>query len=139
MRDAVAATGLEFDELDEDDAAELGCLSALKHLQRGGRPSRRERLCEAAARSGQLEKLQALRADDWPWDAWTCAKAAEGGHLEMLQWAHANGCPWGALTCYFAARGGHLEVLQWARTNGCPGDEGTCAGAAEGGNLKVLQ
>ena len=85
MRDAVAATGLEFDELDEDDAAELGCLSALKHLQRGGRPSRRERLCEAAARSGQLEKLKEFREIGWPWDKWMCAGAAEDRHLEVLE------------------------------------------------------
>ena len=35
-----------------------------------------------------------LRADGWPWDAWTCRWAARGGHLEVLQWLHANNCPW---------------------------------------------
>ena len=34
MRDTMAGAGLEFDE---DDAAELGYLSALQRLQRGGR------------------------------------------------------------------------------------------------------
>ena len=91
MRDAVAATGLRFEELGEKRAVELGCLSAVQRLQRGGRLSRRELLCQAAAR---------------------------GGHLEMLQWARANGCPWNAETCYRAAKGGHLEVLHWARTAG---------------------
>ncbi len=71
MRDAVAATGLQFEELCEYDAVELGCLSAVQRLQRGGRLSRQEYLCEAAARSGQLEKLKVLRADGWPWDAET--------------------------------------------------------------------
>jgi len=61
MRDAVAATGLQFEELGEDDAVELGCLSALRRLQRGGRLSRKERLCEAAASIGQLEELKVLR------------------------------------------------------------------------------
>ena len=61
MRDAVAATGLRFEELGEDDAVELGCLSALRRLQRGGRLSRKERLCEAAASIGQLEELKVLR------------------------------------------------------------------------------
>jgi hypothetical protein len=37
MRDTMAGAGLEFEELDEDDAAELGYLSALQRLQRGGR------------------------------------------------------------------------------------------------------
>jgi hypothetical protein len=93
MRDTVTATGLRFEELDEDDALEVGCLSAVQRLQRQGRLSRQEHLCQAAARSGQLEELKALRADGWPWDAGTCEWAAYGGHLEVLQWARANGCP----------------------------------------------
>ena len=75
MRDAVAATGLEFAELGEDEAVTLGCLSAVQRLQRGGRLSRQELLCQAAARSGQLEELTVLRADGWPWDRWTCASS----------------------------------------------------------------
>ena len=54
MRDAVAATGLRFEKLDEEHAAELGCLSAAQRLQRGGRLSRQEYLCQAAARSVQF-------------------------------------------------------------------------------------
>ena len=139
MRDAVAATGLQFEELDEFDAAEVGCLSAVQRLQRGGRLSRQEYLCQAAARSGQLEELQWLRANGCPWDRWTCSGAARGGHLEVLQWLRANGCPWDEWTCSRAARGGHLEVLQWAHANGCPWDEETCTFAAQGGHLEVLQ
>ena len=40
MRDAVAETGVRFEELDEKRAAELGCVSALKRLQRRGGLSR---------------------------------------------------------------------------------------------------
>ena len=72
MRDAVAETGLRFEELDEKRALELGCLSALQRLQRGGRLSRQEYLCQAAARGGQLEELKVLRADGSQWDKWTC-------------------------------------------------------------------
>ena len=95
MRDAVAATGLTFEEFDENDAGELGCLSAVQRLQRGGRLSRQELLCYAAARSGHLEKLQAFRADGCPWDEWTCKHAARGGHLDVLQWARAIRLPVG--------------------------------------------
>ena len=123
MRDAVAATGLRFEELDEEQAVMVGCLNAVQRLQRGGRLSRQELLCQAAARSGQLEELKALRADGCPWDAGTCWAAVEGGHLEVLQWARANGCPWNVYTCLEAAEGGHLEVLQWLRANGCPWDK----------------
>ena len=72
MRDAVAATGLWFAELDEDEAVDLGCLSNAQRLQRGGWLSRQERLCQAAARGGQLEELKVLRADGSQWDKWTC-------------------------------------------------------------------
>jgi hypothetical protein len=139
MRDAVAATGLQFEELDEYDASMLGCLSALQRLQRGGHLSSQEYLCEAAARSGQLEELKVLREDGCPWDEWTCAAAARGGHLEAMQWARAKGCPWVAWTCSSAAYCGHLEMLQWARANGCPWDEFTCSDAAYRGHLEVLQ
>ena len=44
MRDAVAATGLQFEELDDYEAAKLGCLSVLQHMQRGGRLRHRELL-----------------------------------------------------------------------------------------------
>jgi hypothetical protein len=92
MRDAVASTGLQFKELGEDEAANLGCLSAVERLHRGGRLSHQEYLCRAAARSGQREKLKELRENETPWSEITCWAAAKGGHLEVLQWARANGC-----------------------------------------------
>ena len=139
MRGAVAKTGLRFEQLGEWEAVNLGCLSAVKRLQRGGRLSRRERLCQAAARSGQLEELKVLRENGCPWNEDTCAYAAFGGQLEVLQWARANAGPWGASTCMWAAEHGHLEVLQWLRANGCPWNESTCTYAAKGGHLEVLQ
>ena len=138
MRDAVAATGFQFELLDEYRAAELGCLRSLEYLQRKGRLWRQEYLCEAAARSGKLEKLKTFRQNNTPWGK-TCYAAAKGGHLEVLQWARANGCPWNKDTCEVAAEEGHLEVLQWARANGCPWDEKTGYAAARGGHLEVLQ
>jgi hypothetical protein len=139
MRDTMAETGLRFEELSDETAVNLGCLSVLKRMQRGGRLSRQEYLCEAAARFGQLEVLQWARANGCPWAEGTCARAAGGGHLEVLQWLRANGAPWDCHTCSFAAWGGHLEELQWLRANGCPWNATTCAYAAKGGNLEVLQ
>ena len=66
MRAAVASTGLAFEEIDEERAAEFESLSAVLRLQLAGRLSRREYLCEAAARSGKLKKLKLLRAGDLP-------------------------------------------------------------------------
>ena len=138
MRAAVAATGLRFKELGEQPAVMLGCLSALQRLQRQGRLSRQERLCQAAARSGQLEELKVLRADGCPWDANTCQGAARGGNLEILQWLRANSCPWDTNTCCGAAEGGHIEVLQWARANGCPWDEKGLLFIAAGKDRKAV-
>ena len=139
MRDAVAETGLRFEELDEDDALNLGCLSALQRLQRQGRLSRQEYLCEAAARGGHVEKLKILREIGWRWDIGTCSAASRSGNLEVLQWARANGAPWDWQTCMRAAAGGHLEVLQWARVNGCPWEKYTSHWAADEGHLDTLK
>lgn len=120
MRDAVAATGREVKETNQFDATRLGYLSTLKHLDSRGRLSHREYLCEAAARSGQLEELKALRVNDWPWGMRTALRAAKAGHLDVMQWARANGCPWDVDTCIRAKWAGYLEVFTWARANGCP-------------------
>jgi len=85
MRDAVADTELRLEEIAEQKAVMIGCLSALKRLHRRGCLSSKERLCEAAARTGQLEELKLLRADGCPWSKLTCSAAARGGHLEVLQ------------------------------------------------------
>tara|TARA_B110000459_G_scaffold40324_1_gene43613 strand:- start:565 stop:1248 length:684 start_codon:yes stop_codon:yes gene_type:complete len=123
MRDAVAATGLQFEELDENDATQLGCLSALQRRHRQGRLRLREHLCEAAARSGHLEVLQWLHANGCPWNKWTCAAAVAYGHVKVLQWASGNECPCDeAETVFRAAFNGHLNILIWACVKGCPWD-----------------
>ena len=166
MRDAVAATGHPVEETTWETAAGLGYLRTLKHLHQQGGLNLYNVLPMKAAKTGQLEVLQWLRANACPWDKhtcnwaalnghlevlqWarangaprdkgTCAEAALGGHLEMLQWLRANGCPWDEWTCTYAAKGAHLEVLQYLRANGCPWNAHTCAAAAEGGHLEVLQ
>jgi hypothetical protein len=78
MRDALDATGRKVEEFEfkEDAAAERGYVSTLKCLRRRGRLSDERLLCAAAARSGLLEELKALRAENFPWDELTCARAA---------------------------------------------------------------
>jgi hypothetical protein len=93
MRDAVAATGLQFKELHEYGALNIGCVSALQRLQRAGRLSCQEFLCQAAAKGGHLEVLQWARANGCPWDNYTLINARHAGHLELVNWATANGCP----------------------------------------------
>ena len=141
MRDAVDATGREIEELSNEDAMFLGNVSLLKDRHSRGllKGDEGSFVCAAAARTGQLEELKALRAEKFPWDKWTCAYAAKGGHLEVLKWAHENGCPWDWETCKYAAEEGHLEILKWARANDCPWSKWTCECAARGGHLEVLK
>ena len=138
MRNAVAATGRRFVEMDVFHAVKFGCFGTLKRLLRENDPYCAS-ICAEAAKRGHLEMLQWARANGCPWHEGTCWQAALAGRLEVLQWARANGCPWNEAACAHAALGGHLEVLQWARTNGCPWDDWTCTRAAEGGYLEVLQ
>ena len=114
-------------------------MSALYRRQRQGRLSSRKLLCQAAARSGQLEELKTLRANNTPWDSNTCSAAARGEHLEVLQWACANGCPWDKDTCAWATLGRHLKVLQWARANSCPCWERDLYVATEMGHEVVVR
>ena len=107
---AVDATGRKIKKLSDTDAANLGHLSLLKDRHTRGVLKSKRYLCEAAARSGQLEELKAFRAKNFPWNQWTCAYAAEGGHLEVLKWARANGCPWDEQTRYLAASMGYVET-----------------------------
>ena len=72
MRDTMAETGLRFEEFDEDAAVQLGCFRALQRLQRQGLLLRQELLCQAAARSGQLEELKLLSENGCPWNEYTC-------------------------------------------------------------------
>jgi hypothetical protein len=85
MRAAVDMTGRKVKEFGQYDAVERGYVSTLKCLRRRGRLSDERLLCAAAARSGDLEALKALRlVENCPWGVLTCANAAKGGHLEVL-------------------------------------------------------
>jgi len=75
--------------------------------------------CADAAASGNLELLEQLRENDWPWNPYTCSFAAAGGHLHILQWARKHDCPWNWTTCANAAQMEYHDILRWAISNGC--------------------
>ena len=113
----MAATGRTVMMPSEDEAVEKGYLSTVKDMHSRGRLSDTRLLCAAAAASGQLEELKALRAENFPWYKGTCNLAACGGHLEMLKWARENGCPWNIEAVRLnATNGSHLEMLEWLRS-----------------------
>ena len=66
MRDAVDATGREIKKLSDMDAMNLGYVSLLKDRHSRGLLDDERLVCGAAAKSGQLEELKALRAKNFP-------------------------------------------------------------------------
>jgi hypothetical protein len=121
-----------------ESAAKHGNLPVLQYL-RSVNCSWNAGTCARAAKAGHLHILQWCRENGCHWNERTCEHAAEAGHLHILQWCRENGCLWNAQTCAYAALRGHLHVLQWCQENGCPWDEQTCANAALGGHLHILQ
>ncbi|KAJ8612938.1 hypothetical protein CTAYLR_006194 [Chrysophaeum taylorii] len=119
-------------------AARVGNLEVLRWARGEGCPWT-EHAASSAALGGHLKVLTWARHHGCPWDAFTCSQAAVGGHLDVLKWARAGGCPWTEHACSCAALGGHLDILKWARHHGCPWDAFTCSQAAVGGNLEVLK
>ena len=70
----------------------------------------------AAARHGQLELLQWLRAEKaCPIDETTTRSAAAGGHLALVKWLRGEGCPWNEDTARSAAEAGHFELLRYGK------------------------
>jgi len=84
------------------------------------------RICNTAAKYGDLEMLQYLQQNGCICDAMTWAYAAEGGHQNILEWAFNNnffGFPWDEMACVYAAHGDQLDVLLYLRDHGCPWNE----------------
>jgi len=90
------------------------------HFSAYARDPKTEWTCANIALNGDLESLEYVHKNGWPWDAQTSSSAACRGHIECLEYAHENGCPWDEKTCESAAQFGHLECLKYALKEGCP-------------------
>jgi hypothetical protein len=97
--------------------------------------------CSAAARGGQIEVLQWLRAEGYSWNASECMRAAEGDQLDTLKWLHAQSAPWNSGTITEAAKHGHLDIIELAREQHppCPWHENAYHDAAGSGHLHILK
>jgi len=60
-------------------------------------------------------------------------------NLEMLEYLNANGFPWDIETTDVFAKKGNYECLEWAIARGCPISEKICINAAAGGNVRCLE
>ena len=70
------------------------------------------------------KELRTLSCSGIAMDERVMREAARSGNLELVQWLRAEGCAWDWKTCYRAVGHGHVEVLRWARENGCPWSAG---------------
>ena len=61
----------------------------------------------------QLEVLEWLQCNNYPWSENVCRDAAQYGHFELLKWLRKNGCPYNKNTREQAAANGDLEMLKW--------------------------
>jgi len=140
MRDAVAKTRRQVKELDPWTATRLGCLNTLQRMVRQGRLERKEYLCAAAARSGQLEALKSLRTDGCPWDSGACDAAAATGNFEVMKWLRENGCPLSRSACAKACEDNQIGMLKWLIANDAPIDGYHLPRTlAEKGHLDILK
>ena len=83
-----------------------------------GLPKSEARVCQHAARNGNLAVLHRARDLDFAWDSRTTDAAAAGGHLDILKYCLFGGTSF--FCCFFrkdivavAAAGGHVHVLEW--------------------------
>jgi hypothetical protein len=122
-------------------AAFAGAMRILKNIVRHRSLCKLDALCDSAARGGQMDVVQWLRAEGCPWSRQMCGKAVEGGHLEVLQWVRERGCPWEGeeLMSDIAARTGHLEILKWVCSRGYSCGKSVWCAAASNGHVNVLQ
>ena len=92
MRDAVAGTGLEFEELNEDEAVNHGCFSAVQRLQRGGLLLRQESLLSGSGEERTARRVEGVARKRLPVEPldvhaggdWRAPRGAEVGTREWL-------------------------------------------------------
>jgi hypothetical protein len=118
-------------------AARSGQLGCLRFLHERG--FLLEGACSAAAGTGHLDCLQYAHEQGCKFYSNTCSRAAQNGHLDCLQYAHEHGCPWDVITSWRAAESGHLDCLKFAHEHGCKWDVFTTSRAAEFGHLDCLK
>ena len=123
----------------------------LRYSFENGLPRNRVGVCEALARTGNLDLLRLAREMGCPFHIRTATAAAERGHLHVLKWIRAreNGrCPWHENTCMAAAQGEasclyadmkrdlySLFDLSEPACLRCPWHQNTCTAAAQGGTI----
>jgi hypothetical protein len=103
-------------------AARSGNLDMLKFLRTKHMCMFAHSIVNNAARSGHLHVLEWAKDNDYEFDNEVCIDAVKGGHLEVLQWLRSQEppCRWGKQTCATAAEYGRFDILKWAIEHGCP-------------------
>lgn len=97
------------------------------------------KICNSAAKHGNLPALQYLVSVHCRWDERVCADAARNGHLHIIKWARENDGRWDSYTCENATKGGHLHVLQYALKHRCDVYGDLCTIAETNNQSHVLE
>jgi hypothetical protein len=104
------------------EAAEGGSVQVFEFLQQQQGVAFDSLTMQKAAKHGQLQICQWLRAAGCPWDAEVCTAAAECYQVETLRWLHEQGCPWNApYICRRAVSSDNsrsIELLQYMLSAG---------------------
>ena len=98
------------------------------------------RLCNWAARHGNLKMLQWLRSQKEPcsWNGKVAQWAALYGRPHILKWLHENKGIIGIKVSTQAAITGHVSILDWLLKNKYPINRGICEVAARNSQMLVL-
>ncbi|GIL53626.1 hypothetical protein Vafri_9239 [Volvox africanus] len=104
-----------------------GSLDAMRWMVAHGSPLDGTAFMAAAARAGDLKKVQWLYEQRCDWDPSVFVEAAASGNCELLTWLKAKHCPMGRGAPYVAAATAHADGPDWVtldflRTLCCPFD-----------------
>eukprot|EP00953_Heterococcus_sp_UTEX-ZZ885_P012566 7206-Heterococcus_DN1.PRE.2 len=143
--------GLPFSAYVMRGAASSRCLSKLQRLHIEQQCPFPGEITLIAARAGyavasmsglvsDLDVLQFLHAEGYPWRPNVCGAAGEAGDLEQLKWLFSHGATEDNSTAMIAARGGAVHVLEWLQQQqDVELKEHTMCCAAERGHLQLCQ
>jgi hypothetical protein len=113
----------QFDQTVFAAAAESGSIDMLKYCHENNCPFDSRSYHDAFENKDKATVLQTLKwlsRHEFPWDEKVCELAAKTGNLCALKFARSEGCPWNAEeTVKFAAMSGSIDILEYCLQNGC--------------------
>lgn len=92
-----------------------------------------------AARAGNLEVLQWLKKNEYPFDKYLFSEAIQSCNILILEWLKENDCPFDEFMVDAAMRTQNINILKWVQVNHCKISSRAEYTSVETGNLRVIQ